>query len=211
MKLTIKKPIFASMFTGIIETIGQIEAINSNGSNKTFWITASLSHELKTDQSVSHNGVCLTVEEVQGNRHRVTAIAETLQKSNLGTLQTGDLVNIERCLQMNGRLDGHIVQGHVDTTAACINRRELDGSWEFRFRFPEAFAMLVIEKGSISLNGISLTIFNVALNEFSVAIIPYTFEHTNIKNIKPGSVVNIEFDMMGKYVSRMLSVNNQLV
>lgn len=211
MKLTIKKPIFASMFTGIIETIGQIEAISSSGSNKTFWITASLSHELKTDQSVSHNGVCLTVEEVQGNRHRVTAIAETLQKSNLGTLQTGDLVNIERCLQMNGRLDGHIVQGHVDTTAACINRRELDGSWEFRFRFPEAFAMLVIEKGSISLNGISLTIFNVALNEFSVAVIPYTFEHTNIKNIQTGSVVNIEFDMMGKYVNRMLSVNNQLV
>lgn len=199
------------MFTGIIETIGQIEAISSSGSNKTFWITASLSHELKTDQSVSHNGVCLTVEEVQGNRHRVTAIAETLQKSNLGTLQTGDLVNIERCLQMNGRLDGHIVQGHVDTTAACINRRELDGSWEFRFRFPEAFAMLVIEKGSISLNGISLTIFNVALNEFSVAVIPYTFEHTNIKNIQTGSVVNIEFDMMGKYVNRMLSVNNQLV
>jgi len=199
------------MFTGIIETIGQIEAIDSNGSNKTFWITSPLSHELKTDQSVSHNGVCLTVEEVQGNRHRVTAIDETLQKSNLGDLQTGDLVNIERCLQMNGRLDGHIVQGHVDTTAACISRRELDGSWEFRFRFPEAFAMLVIEKGSISLNGISLTIFNVALNEFSVAIIPYTFEHTNIKNIQQGSVVNIEFDMMGKYVSRILSLNNQQV
>jgi riboflavin synthase len=199
------------MFTGIIETIGQIEAIDSNGSNKTFWITSPLSHELKTDQSVSHNGVCLTVEEVQGNRHRVTAIDETLQKSNLGDLQTGDLVNIERCLQMNGRLDGHIVQGHVDTTAACISRRELDGSWEFRFRFPEAFAMLVIEKGSISLNGISLTVFNVALNEFSVAIIPYTFEHTNIKNIQQGSVVNIEFDMMGKYVSRILSLNNQQV
>lgn len=199
------------MFTGIIETIGQIEAINSNGSNKTFWITAPLSHELKTDQSVSHNGVCLTVEEVQGNRHRVTAIAETLQKSNLGTLQTGDLVNIERCLQMNGRLDGHIVQGHVDSTATCISRQELDGSWEFRFRFPEAFAMLVIEKGSISLNGISLTIFNVSLKEFSIAIIPYTFQHTNIKNIQPGSVVNIEFDMMGKYVSRILSLNNQQV
>jgi riboflavin synthase len=197
------------MFTGIIEIIGQIEAINSNGSNKTFWITSPLSHELKIDQSVSHNGVCLTVEEIQGNRHRVTAIAETLQKSNLGTLQTGDLVNIERCLQMNGRLDGHIVQGHVDTTASCISCQELDGSWEFRFRFPSAFANLVIEKGSISMNGISLTIFNVTLNEFSVAIIPYTFEHTNIKNIQSGSVVNIEFDMMGKYVSRILSLNNR--
>lgn len=199
------------MFTGIIETIGQIEAIDVNGTNKTFWIASPLSHALKTDQSVSHNGVCLTVEEVEGNRHRVTAIAETLQKSNLGTWQTGHLVNIERCLQMNGRLDGHIVQGHVDTTAVCLSRQELNGSWEFRFRFPDQFASLVIEKGSISLNGISLTIFNVTRNEFSVAIIPYTFEHTNIKNIFPENRVNIEFDMMGKYVSRILSLNNQLM
>lgn len=207
MKHTAKKPIFASMFTGIIETIGQVEEIIVSGTNKIFWITSPLSHELKTDQSVSHNGVCLTVEEVKGNRHRVTAIAETLQKSNLEQWQTGNLVNIERCMIMNGRLDGHIVQGHVDTTATCISRKELDGSWEFRFTFPDEFAALVIEKGSISINGISLTIFNVTRTEFSVAIIPYTFEHTNVKTIQPTVKVNIEFDMMGKYVNRILSLN----
>lgn len=195
------------MFTGIIETIGQIEEVVATGTNKTFWITSPLSHELKVDQSISHNGVCLTVEAVQGNRHQVTAIAETLQKSNLRLWQTGDLVNLERCMPMNGRLDGHIVQGHVDTTAICIDRKELDGSREFRFRFPEQFGSLVIEKGSISLNGISLTIFNVTDNEFSVAVIPYTYEHTNIKTIQPTVMVNIEFDMMGKYVSRILSLN----
>jgi riboflavin synthase len=207
MKHTTKKPIFAPMFTGIIETIGKVEDIIVSGTNKTFWVTSPLAPELKVDQSVSHNGVCLTVEEVQGNRHRVTAIAETLQKSNLGEWQTGDLVNIERCMLMNARLDGHIVQGHVDATATCINRKELDGSWEFRFTFPQSFAALVIEKGSISLNGVSLTIFNVSLNEFTIAIIPYTFEHTNIKNIHTGSVVNIEFDMIGKYINRLQLVN----
>jgi riboflavin synthase len=195
------------MFTGIIEATGQITAVSVNGTNKVFWIASPLSHELKVDQSVSHNGVCLTVEEVRGNTHRVTAIAETLQKSNLDQWQTGDLVNIERCMQMNGRLDGHIVQGHVDTTAVCISREALDGSWEFRFRFPDQFAAFIIEKGSISLNGISLTIFNIGLNEFSVAIIPYTFEHTNIKNIHEGTIVNLEFDMVGKYLNRMATIN----
>jgi riboflavin synthase len=195
------------MFTGIIETIGTIDEVLSSGTNKTYWISSILSPEFKVDQSVSHNGVCLTVEEVKGNRHRVTAIAETLQKSNLGHWKAGDLVNIERCMLMNGRLDGHIVQGHVDTTATCISKKELDGSWEFRFSFPVQFGALVIEKGSISLNGISLTIFNVTENEFSVAIIPYTFEHTNIKTIQPATSVNIEFDMMGKYVNRILSLN----
>jgi len=196
------------MFTGIIETIGTIDEVLSSGTNKTYWISSPLSAEFKVDQSISHNGVCLTVEEIQGNRHRVTAIAETLQKSNLGHWKTGDLVNIERCMLMNGRLDGHIVQGHVDTTATCISKTALDGSWEFRFRFPSQFGALVIEKGSISLNGISLTIFNVTENEFSVAIIPYTFEHTNIKTIEPAVSVNIEFDMMGKYVNRILSLNS---
>jgi riboflavin synthase len=196
------------MFTGIIETIGTIEEVTSAGTNKTYWISSPLSHEFKVDQSVSHNGVCLTVEEIQGNRHRVTAIAETLQKSDLDHWKTGHLVNIERCMLMNGRLDGHIVQGHVDTTAVCIHKKALEGSWEFRFQFPVEFAMLVIEKGSISLNGISLTIFNVTHNEFSVAIIPYTFEHTNIKTIEPSVAVNIEFDIMGKYVNRILSLNN---
>lgn len=197
------------MFTGIIETIGTIEEVVSTGTNKTFWIASPLSREFKIDQSVSHNGVCLTVEEIQDNRHRVTAIAETLQKSDLGYWNTGDLVNIERCMLMNGRLDGHIVQGHVDTTATCINKKALDGSWEFRFRFPGQFGALVIEKGSISMNGISLTIFNITDNEFSVAIIPYTYDHTNIKNIAVGSVVNLEFDMVGKYINRIHQLNRQ--
>jgi riboflavin synthase len=197
------------MFTGIIETIGTIEEILVSGTNKTFWLSSPLSREFKIDQSVSHNGVCLTVEEIQGNRHRVTAIAETLQKSDLDHWKAGDLVNIERCMLMNGRLDGHIVQGHVDTTATCIDRKQLDGSWEFRFRFPEQFGALVIEKGSISMNGISLTIFNVTENEFSVAIIPYTFEHTNIKSISAQSVVNLEFDMVGKYINRIHQLNKQ--
>ncbi|WP_207515103.1 riboflavin synthase [Longitalea luteola] len=197
------------MFTGIIETIGHIEEVHTAGTNKTYWISSPISHEFRVDQSVSHNGVCLTVEEIRGNRHRVTAIAETLQKSNLGHWKTGDLVNIERCMIMNGRLDGHIVQGHVDTTATCIDRKELDGSWELRFRFPDQFGSLVIEKGSISLNGISLTIFNVTDNEFSVAIIPYTFEHTNIKQVKPQTTVNLEFDIVGKYVQRMSSLKSR--
>lgn len=195
------------MFTGIIETIGTIEQVMTAGTNKTYWIASPLSRQFKVDQSVSHNGVCLTVEEVQDNRHRVTAIAETLQKSDLGHWKTGDLVNIERCMLMNGRLDGHIVQGHVDTTAVCVHKKALEGSWEFRFRFPEQFGALVIEKGSISLNGISLTIFNVTQNEFSVAIIPYTFEHTNIKMIEPSVSVNLEFDIIGKYVNRIASLN----
>jgi riboflavin synthase len=195
------------MFTGIIETMGTIEDVKSTGTNKTFWISSPLSPEFKIDQSISHNGVCLTVEEVQGNRHRVTAIAETLQKSNLNHWETGGLVNIERCMLMNGRLDGHIVQGHVDTTAICIDKQELNGSWEFRFRFPAQFGSLVIEKGSISLNGISLTIFKVSDNEFSVAIIPYTHEHTNIKSVSPKSVVNLEFDMVGKYINRIHELN----
>lgn len=191
------------MFTGIIESLGNVSSVETHGTNKTFWIESPISRELKIDQSISHNGVCLTVEEVRENRHRVTAIRETLEKSNLGHWRTGDLVNLERCLIMNGRLDGHIVQGHVDATALCIDRKELDGSWEFRFEFPKKFSHLVIEKGSISLNGISLTIFNVKRSRFDVAIIPYTFEHTNFQSIQPATTVNLEFDMIGKYVHRM--------
>jgi riboflavin synthase len=164
---------------------------------------------LKIDQSVSHNGVCLTVEEIQiqdafGPAHRVTAIEETLAKTNLDSWRPGDLVNLERCMIMNGRLDGHIVQGHVDATATCLERRELDGSWEFRFEFPKKFSHLLIEKGSISLNGTSLTIFNVKKTKFDIAVIPYTFEHTNINSVVPGAKVNLEFDLIGKYVSRFL-------
>jgi riboflavin synthase len=191
------------MFTGIIESLGRVNAIESKGTNKTFWIASPISHELKVDQSISHNGVCLTVEEQKDNLHRVTAIEETLEKSNLGQWQPGDLVNLERCLVMNGRLDGHIVQGHVDTTATCLDRKDLNGSWEFRFEFPKKFTQLVIEKGSICLNGISLTIFNVKKTRFDIAVIPYTFDHTNIQSVNTGSVVNLEFDMIGKYVSRL--------
>jgi len=191
------------MFTGIIESLGTVRSVETRGTNKTFWINSPLSQELKIDQSLSHNGVCLTVEEVKEGLHRVTAIEETLKKTNIGGWKDGDLVNLERCLIMNGRLDGHIVQGHVDATATCRERRDLDGSWEFRFEFPRTFSHLVIEKGSICLNGISLTIFNVKKKHFDIAVIPYTFEHTNIRHVLPGSKVNLEFDIVGKYVSRL--------
>ena len=192
------------MFTGIIESIGKVERMEVNGANKTFWISSAISAELKVDQSLSHNGVCLTVEDVSGNIHRVTAIEETLAKSNIGNSMPGDEMNLERCMQMNGRLDGHIVQGHVDATAICIDKKEMDGSWEFRFSFPEQFGKLIIEKGSVAVNGISLTAFNVGAHEFSVAIIPYTYTHTNMKQLVQGSTVNIEFDIIGKYIQRMM-------
>jgi riboflavin synthase len=194
------------MFKGIIETVGIIEHIEQNGSNKSFWITSAISNELKVDQSVSHNGVCLTVESVTENRHQVTAIEETLVKSNFNEVRVGDEINLERCMLMNGRIDGHIVQGHVDASAVCIDKKDLNGSWEYRFNFSEEFAKLVIEKGSIAINGISLTLFNVGLNEFSVAIIPYTYQHTNMNGVNVGTTVNIEFDMMGKYIQRMLTI-----
>jgi riboflavin synthase len=194
------------MFTGIIENTGIVEAIETSGTNKTFWISSPLSNELKIDQSLSHSGVCLTIEEIKDGRHRVTAIEETLLKTNLKQLHTGAVVNLERCMQMNGRLDGHIVQGHVDTVATCSELTEKDGSWEYSFIFPEVFAHLVIEKGSISLNGTSLTIFNVGVNTFTVAIIPYTYHHTNMNTLKKGDVVNIEFDMVGKYVNRFMQL-----
>jgi len=181
------------MFTGIIETTGIVEKVIAEKTNKIFWISSSLSQQLKIDQSVSHDGVCLTVEEINGTSHRVTAIAETLERSSLGYRKTGDIINIERCMQLNGRMDGHIVQGHVDTTAICIDKNDLQGSREFRFRFDEKYAALIIEKGSICVNGISLTIFNINKNEFTVAIIPYTYAHTNISAIEINSVVNIEF------------------
>jgi riboflavin synthase len=190
----------ASMFTGIIETTGIVKEVISDGSNKTFWIESGLSSQFKVDQSISHNGVCLTIEEVRGNNHRITAIDETLQKTNLSSWQPGNLINLERCLRLNDRLDGHIVQGHVDATASCIKRKEKEGSWEFEFEFPKKFAQLVIEKGSVCVNGISLTAFNIKKKSFRVAIIPYTFEHTNIKEVKEGDKVNLEFDLIGKYI-----------
>jgi riboflavin synthase len=199
----LKNAKFAPMFTGIIESLGRVKQAESQGTNRRYWIESPISGELKVDQSISHNGVCLTVEEVSNGAHRVTAIEETLEKSNLESWQPGHLINLERCMQLNARLDGHIVQGHVDTTAVCAHRTELNGSWEFRFEFPKKFSHLVIEKGSISLNGISLTIFNVKKSRFDVAIIPYTFQHTNVQSIQPGSLVNLEFDVIGKYVYRI--------
>jgi len=196
------------MFTGIIETVGQVQSIQSSGTNKTFTIKSSLSAGFNVDQSVSHNGVCLTVESCMGGAHTVTAIEETLKKTTLGLWKEGDLVNIEQCLPANGRLDGHFVQGHVDTTGTCLQKTTLPGSWEYRIGFPPQFASLVIEKGSISLNGISLTIFNVGREEFSVAIIPYTFEHTTMKSLEAGHKVNLEFDLLGKYILRKLTLES---
>jgi riboflavin synthase len=194
------------MFTGIIEQTGTVSAVEINGSNYTFHINSPLASSLKIDQSVSHNGVCMTVEETHTDSYRITAIEETIQKTNLAHWKAGTIVNLERCMQMNGRLDGHIVQGHVDTTAVCKKIIEKNGSWEFTFDIHENFAELIIEKGSICLNGISLTIFNVTMNSFTVAIIPYTFEHTNIKTVKENDIVNIEFDILGKYIRRMMSI-----
>ena len=195
------------MFTGIIEKTGTIKEIINTGTNKSFWVESSLASGLKVDQSLSHNGVCLTVEEIKDGMHRVTAIEETILKTNLNTWEKGSLINLERCMQLNGRLDGHIVQGHVDRTAECIDVVEKEGSWEFKFAFPKQFAAFIIEKGSVTVNGISLTCFNVTDDNFMVAIIPYTFEHTNMSYISKGERVNIEWDVIGKYVQRKLSLS----
>lgn len=197
------------MFTGIIETTGIVSKVETAGDNASFWVKSSLSGELKIDQSLSHSGVCLTVEEIKDGMHRVTAIAETLLKTNAAQWTTGTALNLERCMPLNGRLDGHIVQGHVDTVAICTAVVEKNGSWEFSFEFPAAFSALVIEKGSISLNGTSLTVFNIGINTFTVAIIPYTYEYTTINGVKKGDAVNIEFDILGKYVTRMLNLNRE--
>jgi riboflavin synthase len=194
------------MFTGIVETTATVVAIEKSGSNTRFTLQTAIANELKVDQSVSHNGVCLTVESIQDNTYTVTAIEETLKKTNLGLWKKEQVVNVERCMPLNGRLDGHIVQGHVDTTAVCTQVITLQGSWEYTFAFAPAFAHLVIEKGSISVNGTSLTCFAVGKENFTVAIIPYTYEHTSIKYVEAGDTVNIEFDIIGKYIARMQSV-----
>ncbi len=199
----------AAMFTGIIECTGKVVSVSRKGTNISFQVESPISHELKVDQSLSHNGVCLTVEMVEANTHTVTAIEETLKKTDLGSWAAGSEINLERCMLMNGRLDGHIVQGHVDTTAICVERKELKGSWEYSFQFPVAFAHLVIEKGSIAVNGTSLTCFNVEKDRFTIAVIPYTFEHTNIHQGMIGTVVNIEFDILGKYVQRQLELSRE--
>ncbi len=198
------------MFTGIIECTGKIEKIDLAGTNKIFWVSSPITRDLKIDQSVSHDGVCLTVEEIQGNLYRVTAIAETLAKTNVGLWNTGWIVNLERSMVFNGRIDGHIVQGHVDATALCLDKKAMDGSWEYTFRYDEKFAHLLIEKGSVCINGISLTAFNVSKNTFSVAIIPYTYNQTGINQVSKNDQVNIEFDVIGKYLARFNEVYRNL-
>lgn len=190
------------MFTGIIETMATVLQVQTNGTNKTFTLSCALATEFKVDQSVSHNGVCLTVEKVNQQEYQVTAIEETLVKTNLHTWKPNTAVNIERCLLPHSRLDGHFVQGHVDTVGTCEAVVVKDGSWEYTISFPEKFAALVIEKGSIALNGTSLTVFNVTNTTFTVAIIPYTYQHTTIQFLEVGTPVNIEFDMVGKYIQR---------
>lgn len=191
------------MFTGIVETVGKVEEINRQGSNVDYAISSDISDELKIDQSVSHNGVCLTVTKVEDGKHWVTAIDETLKKSNLGKIEAGDCFNLERCMKADGRFDGHIVQGHVDSTASVQSIKDENGSWLMTFELAEEG--LVVEKGSICINGTSLTCFNVDKKIFSVAIIPYTFEHTNFNQLKIGDVVNIEFDIIGKYIHLILN------
>ncbi|MGC3945280.1 MAG: riboflavin synthase [Chryseolinea sp.] len=191
------------MFTGIIETMGKVVAIDRNA-NTIFHIDSELGPTLKVDQSLSHNGVCLTVIGVEGNRHRVEAIDETLQKSNLGQLAAGDMVNLERCMLNNGRFDGHIVQGHVDQVGKVKSITDVDGSWLYVISYDEKLGNVTVEKGSISVNGVSLTCFNSKNGEFTVAIIPYTHEHTTFGSLRTGDTVNLEFDIIGKYVKRLL-------
>ncbi|RYE28378.1 MAG: riboflavin synthase [Sphingobacteriaceae bacterium] len=192
------------MFTGIIETLGTVTDLVQDQGNLHITIGSNLTHELKIDQSIAHNGICLTVVAIADGLHTVTAIEETLNKTNLSHLQKGDLVNLERCMRMNDRLDGHIVQGHVDQTAVCTAYRELEGSWEYTFEYDPSAGNVTVTKGSICINGVSLTVVNSVGNMFSVAIIPYTYEHTNLQQIREGSVVNLEFDIIGKYVARLM-------
>ena len=192
------------MFTGIIEAMGEICSLTKEGSNIHIEIKSPITSELKIDQSVAHNGVCLTVVKINGENYVVTAIKETLDKSNIGELKVGGIVNLERSMKLGERLDGHIVQGHVDQTAVCTSIKEADGSWYFTFNYDKKQQNITIEKGSITINGVSLTVVNSKENEFSVAIIPYTIEHTNFNTFKIGSKVNLEFDVVGKYLKRLM-------
>ncbi|MEO6683115.1 MAG: riboflavin synthase [Ginsengibacter sp.] len=194
------------MFTGIIEKLGIVENIVINEGNRSFYIKSKLANELSVDESISHNGICLTIEEINGDIYRVTAVKETLAKTNSLLWKENDLINLERAMKMNGRLDGHLVQGHVDDTAQCIKIEDTNGSKEFTFRYQESFAPLIIEKGSVCINGVSLTAFNLKENTFKVTIIPYTMEHTNFKILKEKDIVNIELDVLGKYVQRLLEL-----
>lgn len=191
------------MFTGIIEDLGTIKKLDKDGGNLHITIQSSITNQLKIDQSIAHNGVCLTVVDIDGGNYTVTAIQETLDKTNMGSLVENDLVNIERAMKLDGRLDGHIVQGHVDQTATCTAIIVEDGSWVYTFEYDESLNNITIEKGSITVNGVSLTVVNSKRHSFSVAIIPFTYEHTTFKNLKVGDTVNLEFDVIGKYVKRL--------
>jgi len=190
------------MFTGIVESLGEIVDINEELDNIHFTVRSEISPELKIDQSLSHSGVCLTVIDIEKDCHTVTAVKETLDKSALKNLKKGDVFNLERAMKMGGRLDGHLVQGHVDDIAKCVDVKVNEGSWIFTFSFNEKFKNLIIEKGSICINGVSLTVFNVTNNSFDVTIIPYTYDNTNFNKINVGDIVNIEYDMIGKYLAR---------
>jgi riboflavin synthase len=192
------------MFTGIIESMGELKTLRPEGTNLHLTFSSSFSDELKVDQSLAHNGVCLTVVAIDGDNYTVTAIEETLNRSSLGQLKIGDLVNLERCMSASGRFDGHIVQGHVDTMGSCKSVLEKDGSWEFQIQYPKNPNHITVEKGSITINGVSLTVVDSEEDWFSVAIIPYTYEHTSFRSLKPGDPINLEFDVVGKYVARIL-------
>ena len=191
------------MFTGIIESTGKLIAVSKEGSNLRLRMQANFTHELKVDQSVAHNGICLTVVKIHQDEYTVTAIKETIDKTSIGAWKVGDVLNIERAMKLGDRLDGHIVQGHVDQIGVCTNIKEANGSWVFTFEYNQDLNNITIEKGSITINGTSLTVVNSQINSFSVAIIPYTFEHTNFYTFKIGSLVNLEFDVIGKYVARL--------
>jgi riboflavin synthase len=194
------------MFTGIIETLGIIKDLKKDNSNVTITVSSSITHELKIDQSVAHNGVCLTVIAINNSEYKVTAIKETIEKTNLADWKVGDILNLERAMKLGDRLDGHIVQGHVDQTGICKSIEEANGSWYFTFEYDSNLNNITIEKGSITVNGVSLTVVNSKEKEFSVAIIPYTFEHTNFKNVQIGTTINLEFDVVGKYVAKLYSL-----
>jgi riboflavin synthase len=196
------------MFTGIIEDVGTIEKLEKDGGNLHITVRTSITNELKIDQSVAHNGVCLTVVDLKEDSYTVTAIQETLDKTNLGLLKEKEFINIERAMKLGDRLDGHIVQGHVDQIATCTTIKEEDGSWVFTFEYDKSLNNITIEKGSITVNGVSLTVVNSQLNSFSVAIIPYTFSHTTFKTLKIGDTINLEFDVIGKYVKRLNDLRN---
>ena len=196
------------MFTGIIETLGTIKELRKENGNLHITVSAAITPELKIDQSVSHNGVCLTVVNINDDSYTVTAIKETLDKTNLSHWKEGDLVNLERGMKLGDRLDGHIVQGHIDQTGICKEVKEANGSWYYTFEYDSSLNNITIEKGSITVNGVSLTVVNSKADEFSVAIIPYTYEHTNFKHITKGTIVNLEFDVIGKYVTRLQQLKN---